>query len=804
MKLSSVYRSPISKLRSERSTRARYIRLGVIVAALIALPIALFWRVEAAVTFRAAATGNNAGGSTTLSIGMPSGTVQNDVMIAVISVRGGTGVTITPPSGWNLINSATSTTVLKSSTYYKVAGASEAGPYSFGFSSSQKASGVISGYSGVDTTAPVNANDFQTTSSDVLLNAPVVTTTVPNTVLVKAYSTAINTTISAGSGATLRGQDASTGTANTCTTSAIEDEGYTDVGTTFASQADANAAAVNIGHTVALNPLVTTYAQSAYRWYANADGVQPGSALASENTSYTLTSPSNPIRLRMQQDISQFNLSASSQAFTLQYANSTSGPWYDVGISSWWNSSWTARRKITLDNIASSENLTNFPIRVSLSSSNIDYAKTQNSGQDIRFVDPDGTVLKYEIEKWDEAGTSEVWVKVPQIDAATNTDYIYMYYGNTSASDAQDVANVWSNGYKAVWHSKEASGTSIADSTGNGNTGSLNNGAALTTSGKIGNANSFDGINDVMNAGSSASLDDLVSQGGGGVTVSAWVNSVDSDYWSQIAAKAQDAGVTNGWLFEVDDDSDRIDMGASYDGTTFTRSAGTAPGLNSYNTWQYYAFTKDSSDDFETPAGIGLYVNGVSSWYDWSGSGTTRDSDASYDFTSGCDAPATDQNECLEGKIDELRVSNVVRSPQWIEAEYRSTNNDMNSFGSEESYASIGTIGWYNNAAPAHGAAITSTLLTGSDVLESYQEQNSTPVNPNAISTGQQGEWDFSLDFTNAISTTYYFRIVKADHAPLSTYTYYPTIVTSFGLTLDQMLRGGGGVLNGTKSNLTW
>lgn len=457
------------------------------------------------------------------------------------------------------------------------------------------------------------------------------------------------------------------------------------------------------------------------------------------------------------------------------------------------------RRKITLDNIPSSENLTNFPIRVSLSSSNIDYAKTQNSGQDIRFVDAEGTVLKYEIEKWDEAGTSEVWVKVPQIHAATNTNYVYMYYDNASASDAQDATNVWSNGYKAVWHSKETSGTSVADSTGNGNTGSLNNGATLTTSGKIGNASSFDGVNDLMNAGSSASLDDLISQGGGGMTVSAWVNSVDSDYWSEVATKAQDAGLTSGWLFEIDDASDNLHAAISYDGSTQVRSANTGVGLNSYGSWQHYAYTKNNDDNFESRNSIGLYANGVNTWAGASGSGGVRDSDSAYDFTAGCDMPATDPQECLEGEIDELRVSNVMRSAQWIEAEYRSTNNDMNSFGSEESCASIGTIGWYNNASPAHGAAITSILLTGSDVLESYQEQNSTPVNPNAISTGQQGEWDFSLDFTNAISTTYYFRIVKADHVPLGVYTYYPTMVTSFGPTLDQKTRGGQSVVDGVK-----
>lgn len=112
--------------------------------------------------------------------------------------------------------------------------------------------------------------------------------------------------------------------------------------------------------------------------------------------------------------------------------------------SGWYDTSWGYRRKITFDNSAQTENLTNFPVMVKLDSTRISYANTQDSGQDIRFTDSDGTtLLKYEIEKWDETGTSTVWVKVPQIDASSSTDNIYMYYGNSSVADGQDATNVW-------------------------------------------------------------------------------------------------------------------------------------------------------------------------------------------------------------------------------------------------------------------------------------------------------------------------------------------------------------------------
>jgi len=137
----------------------------------------------------------------------------------------------------------------------------------------------------------------------------------------------------------------------------------------------------------------------------------------------------------------------------------------------WWNSSWLRRRAIEFDNTANAEELTNFPTLVKLDSTRITYADTLTAGADIRFVYYDGatsTELKYEIEEWNASGTSIVWVKLPTVLASKFTVF-YVYYKNSGASDAQDAANVWSNGYEAVYHFKETTST-YSDSTGNGHT----------------------------------------------------------------------------------------------------------------------------------------------------------------------------------------------------------------------------------------------------------------------------------------------------------------------------------------------
>ena len=137
----------------------------------------------------------------------------------------------------------------------------------------------------------------------------------------------------------------------------------------------------------------------------------------------------------------------------------------------WWNTSWTYRRQIILDNRSQTTALTSFPVAVQFTAASFAYSKASSTGQDARFVDADDkTVLPYETEVFDDAaGASVFWVAVPKIDAASNADYIWMYYGNASAPPAQQPAQVWSHGFARVWHM----GGAATDSTGNSAAGTV-------------------------------------------------------------------------------------------------------------------------------------------------------------------------------------------------------------------------------------------------------------------------------------------------------------------------------------------
>ena len=143
----------------------------------------------------------------------------------------------------------------------------------------------------------------------------------------------------------------------------------------------------------------------------------------------------------------------------------------------WWNTAWGLRRKITFNNSGQPSNLVDFPVLVRLDGTRVEYFRTQNAGEDIRFVDADdSTQLDHEIETWNEAGSSYVWVRVPQIDASSSADYIWMYYDNPAAADGQNAAGVWDASHRGVWHLKEnpaGAPPQMQDSTSNGNDGTI-------------------------------------------------------------------------------------------------------------------------------------------------------------------------------------------------------------------------------------------------------------------------------------------------------------------------------------------
>ena len=89
---------------------------------------------------------------------------------------------------------------------------------------------------------------------------------------------------------------------------------------------------------------------------------------------------------------------------------------------------------LTVNN-SNSTALTNFQVKVSLTSSNFDFAEAQSAGQDLRFYASDGaTALNFWTESYSSsAQTATIWVEVPSIPADGSTT-IVMKWGNSTAT----------------------------------------------------------------------------------------------------------------------------------------------------------------------------------------------------------------------------------------------------------------------------------------------------------------------------------------------------------------------------------
>ncbi len=207
-----------------------------------------------AITLRAAATGNNGAGGSTLTIGLPAGTQSGDVMVAHVIVQTANN-TITPPAGWKLVLRQDSSSAISTASYVHVAGSTEPATYTWSFGTAGQASGGIASYIGVDTINPVDVAHAQYNSSTSNVDNSGVTTTTANDMLVYAVGIAVQTTVNVPAGFT---QEWST-TSNTATTSEMSQELFSTIGATGTIHGTHNGGAnSNITMLIALKPVGTT------------------------------------------------------------------------------------------------------------------------------------------------------------------------------------------------------------------------------------------------------------------------------------------------------------------------------------------------------------------------------------------------------------------------------------------------------------------------------------------------------------------------------------------------------------------
>jgi hypothetical protein len=337
--------------------------------------------------------------------------------------------------------------------------------------------------------------------------------------------------------------------------------------------------------------------------------------------------------------------------------------------SSWPLPGWAFRKELRINGSLISGNLLNFPVLVNIVDGDLSiHART--NGDDIVFTDSLGNKLDHEIEKFDNNnGGLVAWVRVPNL-AALEDKILYMYYGNPIASNQQNPEAVWDADFGMVQHLEGTSGL-LTDSTFNNNDGSAMNGVTQGSIGRIDGADFFDGTDDYISIPHSATVAGFTQA----FTASFWVRFDSVTGRRTLINKYTNTGNQRGWYIDYDS-SHGLGLFVSQDGTTFRYYYGAL--TPSAGTWYQIVVVWQSN-----LAGA-FFVNGrqVTTTYS---SGTVSS------IYNNSNAPlyigrsyVTDRN--FAGSLDEVSISDVARSFDWINTCYNS-QQDPSTFmkiGTEE------------------------------------------------------------------------------------------------------------------------
>ncbi len=341
---------------------------------------------------------------------------------------------------------------------------------------------------------------------------------------------------------------------------------------------------------------------------------------------------------------------------------------------------YTYRRSITIDHtLVSNTDQANFPVVVT---GTLAYLKTVGnggkvqsaSGFDITFAaDGNGaTGLKFERAVWSATtGLVEFWIKVPTVSASIDTT-IFIFYGKSGVVvDPADPANTWDSNYKGVWHFGDGGSLTLTDSTANGNT-ATNNGGVTAVTGQINGAASFaSGSMQFLDAGNNASLE-ITSP----ITVEAWIKYAASiplgpTTFPTIATNIQAAGPNGYGLLVHGNDgggfSDQIYFAAINTGFEQDITSGVA---TVQNTVYYVAATYDTSLGSNQAH---LLVSSLPPRQSSFSANAVGASTQNITFSKLPGSPGL--TSYWDGFIDELRISNIARSQDWINTGFNNTNS---------------------------------------------------------------------------------------------------------------------------------
>jgi hypothetical protein len=329
---------------------------------------------------------------------------------------------------------------------------------------------------------------------------------------------------------------------------------------------------------------------------------------------------------------------------------------------------------MTFDGVEAGATLTNFPVLVRLSENNpvgFHYADCQKpNGGDLRFRFPGGELLPSEVERWNPNGESLVWVKVPTLTRGT---HITAYYG-WSLAPSVDSTQVWDSHFLGVWHMGAVAGeTSQTDATGGGTTLADND---TTPGGVAAGATGIAGLAMQSHVRSDGKGGYRFSDSGdkfGGMSAAtfefwAWQDDHDPGTAGDDNRYILGRASTSGTAWSLYANKSGNSFGSSLRGASksaYLSSSSATPPARAF--WNHGALVYDGTD-----GDMAYYLNGslsstlANATYKANVTGSLTTSYRS--LVIGNYRVDTGVSSSFPGLIDEVRISDTVRSAAWLKA----------------------------------------------------------------------------------------------------------------------------------------
>ena len=381
--------------------------------------------------------------------------------------------------------------------------------------------------------------------------------------------------------------------------------------------------------------------------------------------------------------------------------------------------------------------LTNYPLLVYLAS---DSDLVGYESEDIAFFNATGaTQYAHEIEKFDNStGELIAWVNVTSVASASNTS-LYLYYGDADSATEEDVSGTWDSNYIFVGHLDETAGDCI-DSTSNGNDGTYVGDLPVQGTGMVGYGQVLDG-GDYISMVSGTHVDTTG-------TIEIWVelddNTPPTGGDDMIYYDYKDTD--NRHKIQSDNNEGTLDSYSKTDGTV-NWLLEPASSLDTF--WKYLVNAWEATNDAV------FWINGSVAATD-----TSYGADA-YDFSVfNIGAHSDGVANQLNGTLDEIRVSNLKRSNNYLETVYNNINNKTTfiQYGINTTNPSSGISLVLNSDTFTHTGELGNTTFSNSSYTYEWAEFNitydSTPIeylrinitDINANITSSNCSYQFSSD----------------------------------------------------------